>query len=147
MKLTVAVAAIFFLAAISLAQPSRSVWDGVYTEEQAKRGEALYRQECAICHGEMLTGADEVPPLVGAPFTSNWNGLTLGDLLERIRVTMPPDNPARLSRQQHVDILAHLLSVNHFPAGKTELARQTALLMQIRFEATKHQAATNTKIR
>ena len=39
------------------------------------------------------------PPLVGGAFTSNWNDLTVGDLFERIRTTMPLDTPGRLSRQ------------------------------------------------
>src|SRR6266581_4181948 len=107
---------------------SRSVWDGVYTEEQAKRGEPLYRKECASCHGDALTG--------GA-FLSNWNGLTLGDLFDRIRKTMPLSAPGRLTRQQDADILAFMLSVNKFPAGKTELYRQSEMLKEIRFEAAK----------
>ena len=123
--------------ATSSEQPSRSVWDGVYTEEQAKRGEALSRRECATCHGEALTGGEEAPPLAGDAFLANWNGLTVGDIFERIRRTMPQDDPGRLSRQQDADILAYMLGVNKFPVGKTELERQTELLKQIRFEATK----------
>ena len=80
-----------------------SVWDGVFTDEQANRGEAAYRQECASCHGAELEGGDMTPPLVGGGFTSNWNDLTLGDLFERIRLTMPLDSPGKLARQQNVD--------------------------------------------
>jgi len=68
---------------------------------------------------------------------SNWNGLSLGDLFERIRRTMPEDKPGRMTRQQKSDILAYLLSFNKFPAGKTELPHQTEFLNEIRFEATK----------
>ncbi|HXF05781.1 MAG TPA: cytochrome c [Blastocatellia bacterium] len=118
-------------------QPSRSVWDGVYTEEQAKRGEALYQQECALCHLATLTGGESAPPLAGADFLSNWNGLTLGDLFERLRISMPPDQPDRLSRQQKIEILAYMLSVNKFPAGSRELPRETYALNQIRLDATK----------
>jgi cytochrome c len=116
---------------------SRSVWDGVYTEEQAKRGEPLYHKECAPCHGESLTGGESAPPLTGGPFLSNWNGLTLGDLFERIRKTMPQNAPGKLSRQQNADILAFALSANRFPPGKAELSRQTEFLKEIRFEAMK----------
>jgi len=116
---------------------SRSVWDGVYTEEQAKRGEPLYRKECASCHGDVLTGGESAPPLTGGAFLSNWNGLTLGDLFDRIRKTMPLSAPGRLTRQQDADILAFMLSVNKFPAGKTELYRQSEMLKEIRFEAAK----------
>src|SRR5689334_14947069 len=58
---------------------SRSVWDGVYTNEQAERGHSVYHGQCEVCHGETLAGGDEVPPLAGAQFLSNWNGLTVGD--------------------------------------------------------------------
>ena len=77
-----------------LNRQASSVWDGVFTDEQAKRGEAAYRQECSNCHGAELEGGDMTPPLVGGGFTSNWNDLTLGDLFERIRLTMPLDNLA-----------------------------------------------------
>ena len=116
---------------------SRSVWDGVYTDEQAQRGEPLYHDACSACHGDTLKGSGETPALAGNTFLSNWNGLPLGDLFERIRRTMPQDKPNRVSRQQKTDILAYLLSFNKFPAGKTELPHQTEFLNEIRFEATK----------
>lgn len=116
---------------------SRSVWDGVYTEEQAKRGEPLYHKECAPCHGDSLSGGESAPPLTGGAFLSNWNGLTLGDLFERIRKTMPQNAPGKLTRQQNADILAFTLSANKFPAGKAELSRQPEFLKEIRFEAMK----------
>jgi len=116
---------------------SRSVWDGVYTEDQAKRGETIYRKECAACHGDILTGGESAPPLTGGAFLANWNGLTMGDLFDRIRKTMPQSAPGRLTRQQDADILAFMLSVNKFPAGKTELYRQSEMLKEIRFEAEK----------
>ena len=41
------------------------------------------------------------------------------------------------SREQNADILAYILRVNEFPAGKTELQRDTESLKQIRLEAAK----------
>jgi S-disulfanyl-L-cysteine oxidoreductase SoxD len=116
---------------------SRSVWDGVYTEEQAKRGEPIYQKECALCHGATLTGGESAPPLTGGAFMANWNGLTMGDLFDRVRKTMPLSNPGRLTRQQDADILAFLLSANKFPAGNAELYRQSEMLREIRFESAK----------
>lgn len=116
---------------------SRSVWDGVYTEEQSKRGEPIYHKECAACHGDMMTGGESAPPLTGGAFLANWNGLSVGDLFDRIRKTMPQSAPGRLTRQQDADILAFMLSMNKFPAGKTELYRQSEMLREIRFEAKK----------
>ena len=118
-------------------QTTRSVWDGVFTAEQAKRGQVLYGNECARCHGDELNGGESAPPLAGAEFMSNWTGLTVGDLFERTRISMPQDKPGKLSRQQNADILAFVLSSNRFPAGKTELATQTEVLKQIKIDATK----------
>ena len=123
------------------ATESRSVWDGVYTEEQAKRGEAIYHKECASCHGDTLIGGGGAAPLTGANFLSNWNGLTLGDLFDRIRKTMPQGNLGKLSKQQDADVLSYILEFNKFPTGKTELQRQVEFLREIRFEATKPEAS------
>lgn len=119
------------------ASESRSVWDGVYTDEQAKRGQAVYRKECAACHGASLTGGESAPPLTGGAFLSNWNGLTLGDLFDRIRKTMPQNTPGKLTKQQNADVLAFTLTANKFPSGKTELSQKTEFLKEIRFEVTK----------
>jgi mono/diheme cytochrome c family protein len=119
------------------AQTTRSVWDGVYSEDQSKRGGALYAKQCASCHGTELTGGESAPALVGDGFLSNWNGTTVGDLFERIRKSMPQDDPGRLSRQQDADILAFMLSANRFPVGKAELDRETEVLKLIKIEASK----------
>jgi len=139
MSLRITVPAILLLAATFWAQTSKSVWDGVYTEDQAKRGETVSKEECVRCHGQALSGGEEAPPLAGAGFVANWNGSTMGDLFERIRISMPTDAPGRLTRQENADILAYILTLNKFPAGKTELDRQSDALKQIKFEATKPQ--------
>ena len=125
------------IVALAAQDVSRTVWDGVYTTEQSKRGEALYARECASCHGDLLTGGEQAPPLAGGEFLANWEGLTLGDLFERIRKTMPMNKPGKLSREVNADILAYMLAMNKFPAGKTELSSKTEMLTQIRIEATK----------
>src|SRR5690348_17332322 len=105
-------------AAVCAAQEVRSVWDGVYTEEQAKRGEALYFERCVRCHGpNYMGGTDGAQPLVGATFNGNWNNVTLDQMLDRVRLTMPQDKPASMSRQQTADAIAFLLSINKVPAG------------------------------
>jgi mono/diheme cytochrome c family protein len=119
------------------AQQPMSVWGGIYTEDQAKRGAPLYAQRCAACHGADLTGGEMAPALADSQFKSNWNGLSVGDLFERIRVSMPQDNPGSLSRQQYADIIAFIFSKGEFPAGKTELSTKTEELKLIAFEATK----------
>jgi S-disulfanyl-L-cysteine oxidoreductase SoxD len=117
--------------------PARSVWDGVYTEEQSKRGDEVYKKECAACHGDSLAGGESAPALTGGAFLANWNGLTLADLFDRIRKTMPQSTPGRLSRQQDADVLAFMLRANKFPVGKSELYKQSEMLREIRFESEK----------
>src|SRR5229473_541447 len=82
------------------AQQTQSIWDGVYTEEQARRGEPLYTATCGSCHGPDLSGGEMAPSLTGGDFRSDWDGLSVGDLFERTRVSMPQNNPGSLSRQQ-----------------------------------------------
>jgi mono/diheme cytochrome c family protein len=119
------------------AQPATSVWDGVYTQEQANRGKAIYGQNCASCHGSALDGSGTAPPLAGADFKGNWNGQTADDLFEKMQTSMPADQPGKLSREQNGDILAFLLTSNGFPAGQKELPTDAAVLAKIRFEAAK----------
>jgi mono/diheme cytochrome c family protein len=113
-------------------QSARTVWDGVYSEAQAVRGKEAYRQECAACHLDSLGGADMAPGLAGNAFLTTWNELSVGDLFERIRISMPQDNPARLTRQQYVDIVACMLQANNFPAGASELSHDLAGMKEIK---------------
>jgi len=77
------------------------------------------------------------PALAGGEFLANWNGLTAGDLFERIRKTMPQNKPGKLSREANAEILAYLLAFNKFPESQTELSSNTEFLKQIRIDATK----------
>jgi mono/diheme cytochrome c family protein len=128
----------FFFAAVAAVTSSaavpRSVWDGVYTKEQARRGQTIYGQECSKCHSENLGGGEAGPTLVGAEFLSHWNGKTAGALYENTRKTMPSDDPASLTTRQYADLVAYLLSANEFPAGDKELERDVAVLNEIRIE-------------
>lgn len=145
MKFTVAILALAGTMAFSAlgargtvaAQGAKTQWDGVYTEAQAKRGEGLYSQYCASCHGADLAGGEMAPGLTGGEFTSNWNDLSLGDLYERIRISMPQSAPGSLSRQQNSDILAYVLRKMNMPVGTAELSTQTEALKEIKFLAAK----------
>jgi mono/diheme cytochrome c family protein len=119
------------------AQATRSVWEGVYTDAQAKRGDGVYQALCVNCHGVELEGGEMGTPLTGPAFAANWNGLTVGDLFERIRTTMPQDTPGKLTTAQTADVLAYLLKANRMPAGKAELVRRPEQLSMIKYEATK----------
>ena len=119
------------------AQTMRSVWDGVYTEKQAKRGAVLFDQECASCHGPAGAGGGMAPALVGSAFSANYDAQTVGDLVERNRRTMPVGKEGQLSRQQNADITAYMLEFNKFPAGTAELPNQAQALNQIKYLATR----------
>jgi len=113
-----------------------SIWDGVYTEEQASRGGAVFAGHCANCHGSDLGGTGEAPALSGPRFLSDFDGVSLGDLFDRVRTTMPQDNPASLTRDQYADILAFLLKANALPSGAKELDRRSEYLKAIGFSAS-----------
>ena len=117
------------------AQSKRSIWDGVYTQEQAQKGGPLYETGCASCHGGGLEGGETAPALVGGEFMWAWNGLSVGDLFERLRVSMPEGNPSEMSTAQKADVLAFVLSRNDVPVGAEELANQTSRLRTISFDA------------
>jgi len=108
-----------------------SVLDGVYTEAQAERGMALYDKQCTLCHGEKLDGG-LAPGLTGDDFFGEWTGQTVAEMVEKMRNTMPADDPGKLTLEQAADLSAYILSKNKYPAGQRELAAEIAALKQIR---------------
>jgi mono/diheme cytochrome c family protein len=142
MKLKVAAVFIVSIWTAAVLQGARvaqgaSTWAGVYTEEQAKLGLATYTKNCSECHGEDLGGDGFAPALKGPEFMNNWNGLTVGELFDRIRVSMPPSNPSAVNAKEKADIVAYILKQDGFPAGTTELPSTVDALKAIKFEATK----------
>lgn len=113
-------------------EPAHTVWDSVYTDSQATAAESTYKQGCANCHGAALEGAQDGGPLVGPIFLTNWEGLTLADLGEKIRTTMPPDTPNTIPPSRVADLVALVLSRNHFPAGASALTPDAERLKDIK---------------
>lgn len=113
------------------AQSSRTIWNGVFSAAQAKRGEAIAGQRCAACHNADLAGGQDGPPLVGSDVLQAWSGRSAGDLFERIRTTMPADAPQSLSAQDTADILAFIFSQNKCPPGEQQLPSGMDALNQI----------------
>ena len=93
------------------------MWDGVFTKEQAERGAATYKTSCSECHGNDLAGDGFAPALTGSDFMGNWNDLSVGDLFERIRISMPPSGPSAVTPAQKADIVAHIMNVEQVPGG------------------------------
>ena len=117
-------------SALVHAQATRTVQDGVYSDAQATRGQGIYRQQCATCHGNALEGA-QGPPLVANVFISHWQSQSLSDLVNKIRNTMPADSPGSLTRQQSTDLVAYILKTGGFKASATELASDEPALSRI----------------
>jgi quinoprotein glucose dehydrogenase len=120
-----------------MAETPKTQWDGVYSDVQMKRGQSMYTEQCAICHGADLLGGEMAPGLIGGAFQANWIEQSLGDLFERIRVSMPLSAPGSLSRAETADILAYLLAKGGYPAGTDDLPGQTEVLNSIKFTAAK----------
>jgi cytochrome c len=109
----------------------RTVWDGVYSEEQAGRGRTEYMQACASCHAEDLRGKGTAPSLVEESFWFLYGETTVGELWERIRTLMPSDRPNSLSSQNYRDIVAFILQSNKLPPGEKELDADPEALREI----------------
>ena len=157
-------AAIFLLVtSISIdaqTQAPRTVQDGVFSDAQASRGQTLYTQRCATCHGPKLEGG-QGPALTGDLFTNKFRIEPLSALFIQIRYAMPPvpvasapagpppAGPApaaasnvaaapaspQLTNEQAADLVAHILKSNGFPAGKTDFASADAVNSQIAWPA------------
>jgi mono/diheme cytochrome c family protein len=106
-------------AAATLQDRARTVADGVYTDAQAARGAAVYEAACTGCHRADLGGATG-PPLKDQRFAREFAGKDLKTLFTKV-TTMPRNAPASLGDNVYLDIVAHLLKENGFPAGSQEL--------------------------
>src|SRR5262245_42963267 len=126
--------------ALSL-QSGRTVNDGIYTDQQAMRGQALYQKRCSTCHGANLAGRTG-PPLTGDDFLSNWDTQPLLELANKIVKTMPKDDTGPLTPQESADLLAYILQAGKFPSGRAELVLSEAALKSVTFP---RRAATQPK--
>jgi mono/diheme cytochrome c family protein len=122
-------------------QTGQTLNGGVYTDQQAMRGQALYQNRCSVCHGANLAGRTG-PPLTGDDFLSNWDSHSLLDLGNKILKTMPRDDTAPLTPQESADLLAYILQTGKFPSGRTELVLTEAALKGVTFP---RRAATQPK--
>jgi mono/diheme cytochrome c family protein len=125
-------------AAAAISQDvARNASAGVFTVEQAKRGQTSFGTNCAVCHGEDMGGSESAPSLSGNDFKLAWEGHNVGEVVDRIQKTMPSNSPGILSREQATDITAYILSFNKYPAGTMEMPSIAESLKQIRIDAAK----------
>jgi mono/diheme cytochrome c family protein len=104
--------------------PRKTVWDGVYTADQATRGQALYKTHCGYCHRDDLIGGGSeagAPALKGPIFTIRWRDQPIADMFVTIGTTMPQNKPDTLTPQVVIDIVSFLLKSNNMPPGASEL--------------------------
>jgi mono/diheme cytochrome c family protein len=99
---------------------------GVYTAEQAVRGEQTYMSICVACHPAGTYSA--------AAFRAKWNGQPLSDLFSLVSSTMPKQEPATLEPEENAQTLAYILRENGAPAGKEPLPGSVKALKQIRID-------------
>ena len=125
-----AVLVLYVLTAIA-AGAQASIWDGIYTEEQARRGRRAYLRDCKECHGEDLRGGETAAGLVGKELIEFWSEVSVGDVLADIRDTMPEERPGELGDRVYADILAYLFQANKFPSGEEELDSDVDALLDI----------------
>ena len=92
---------------------NRTVWDGVYTPEQASRGREIYEANCRTCHRDGPRRDDQ--------FMRDWGGSEVNALFDQIKMSMPASAPSSLSDASYFDIVAYLLEANAFPAGSEPL--------------------------
>src|SRR5262245_8764684 len=134
MLVRAAMSCLLLLCGASLlhAQETKSTSTGVFTEEQAKKGEAAYQRVCAGCHGTDLRSTEsEAPDLSDGAFKFGWQGKTIADRFEIIRNTMPPGRRAGLDEQTYLDIVTYILRFNNIPAGNQALQPNIDTLKQI----------------
>jgi S-disulfanyl-L-cysteine oxidoreductase SoxD len=118
-------------ASAAIAQETKTATDGVYTEAQANRGNDLYQNNCATCHGGALQGEEENPPLSGNHFFSRFGGLPVSALYSFINTQMPLGQAGALGAQGNADVTAYILQINKFPAGQNELPTDLSTLKTI----------------
>lgn len=104
----------------------RNAADGVYSGDQAAKGEAVFAGICGSCHG--------ITEFSGPAFRRSWAGRTVYDMFDQLRATMPLDNPGGLSREQYAAVIAYLMSVNRYPAADVDLPSADADLRRVRFD-------------
>lgn len=115
----------------------KTVNDGIYSDEQAKRGDVLYKEQCATCHGDNLEGSGPMPALAGKDFLASWMGKSVADLFEKTHTTMPATAPGSLTPAQAADIVAYMLASSKYKVGTADLESKVEALKDIMIEAPK----------
>ncbi len=122
------VAAAAVAAAVSLAPQAAAgqLASAGYTAAEAEAGEAIYEQTCAACHMSNLSGSFEAPELAGPTFRGAWEDRPVDELIDLVRVTMPPGAGGSLAPEEYASAVAYILQENGVAAGTVALGGVTA---------------------
>jgi S-disulfanyl-L-cysteine oxidoreductase SoxD len=112
----------------------RTTRSGIYTTQQAKRGQDVYVGLCKSCHTPETH--------TGAVFATKWNGKALSELYGYISEQMPKNEPGSLSPEEYADVMTYVLKLNGMPAGTKELPPDGDAMKSIRIDA---KSVTTTK--
>ena len=108
------------------AVPERPLTSGVYSAKQVERGEGVYKTSCQSCHAKTEYTGDK--------FKVAWVSKTAFDIFKQVSTEMPEDNPGALARQEYVDVIAYIFSLNAYPSGPSELPGDDDGLKKIRID-------------
>jgi len=107
--------------------PKTTTLDKVFSQAQADRGAGYYDAECSHCHEG---GEPAAAPPRGDDFVDHWREAPLTYLFTHISTNMPGDKPGSLPKDAYVDLVAYLLSENHYPAGEADLTADRLAAIQ-----------------
>ena len=103
---------------------------GVYTDAQAKAGNAIYTAQCSMCHGDKLEGISG-PALAGSAFISKWSGQTADDLRDIVANQMPLTAPGSLKPAEVLAVVSYILQANNYPSGAVALTAASSKTVKI----------------
>lgn len=99
----------------------RTIFDGVFTEEQAAAGRGHYMSTCVNCHENTARGGPAAPGLIAYTLNNKYAGLPLFAYFDYMRQNMPPGQSGWFLDKEYAEIVAFLLEMHGAPAGETEL--------------------------
>jgi len=126
LKIILLISSISLLPMVVLSE-SLTTNDKIYSREQAKTGEELYRTNCLTCHDKKYF----------RPVFKTWTGQSLGTFFLVMNASMPQGNPGSLHIEEYTDILAYMLSLSRYSAGENKLSSSTEYLNSITIEDRK----------
>ena len=126
LKIILLISSISLLPMVVLSE-SLTTNDKIYSKEQAKTGEELYRTNCLTCHDKKYF----------RPVFKTWTGQSLGTFFQVMNASMPQGNPGSLHIEEYTDILAYMLSLSRYSAGENKLSSSTEYLNSITIEDRK----------